>query len=358
MGGYATHHALLLKWFSQLLLKRCGGKIQDGAPYQWASRGKQAPELLVILRRVVRMAKEWGTPTWVIKLDVRKAFDSVWQESMGDLVARRVGGLRAGGGGTPGGEPWEARAWLALLEARELNVAVADEVVTVPQTNGVRQGSPDSPVLFSRIVADDLQGALRDAQPLLGDNRGPPPPHSGGAFMDDTYLWGYSKEHLQYALSSLERPTTPPRAQAEQRQPQQTTQRGHCRQQRHKAQYTRQTRSRQKQAPTRTPQHNNSGSCIAVVVLRRPGWCLLLSAAGLACVLSFVPLLAAVAPLRCGCAVAGAPPWSAAAAVVVQLVLVVVSWAWASEPTLGSARKPAKVVLAGASASCSQFALS
>ena len=98
-----TLSSSVLKWFSQLLLKRCGGKIQDEAPYQWASRGKQAPELLVILRRVVRMAKEWGTPTWVIKLDVRKAFDSVWQESMGDLVARRVGGLRAGGGGNPRG---------------------------------------------------------------------------------------------------------------------------------------------------------------------------------------------------------------------------------------------------------------
>ncbi|CAE7300179.1 unnamed protein product, partial [Symbiodinium necroappetens] len=157
MGGYATHHTFLVG--AQVVLtaspQTMWGKIQDGAPYQWASRGKQAPELLVILRRVVRMAKEWGTPTWVIKLDVRKAFDSVWQESMGDLVAR--------------------------------------------------QGSPDSPVLFSRIIADDLQRALRDAQPLLGDNRGPPPPHSGGAFMDDTYLWGYSKEHLQYALSSLER---------------------------------------------------------------------------------------------------------------------------------------------------------
>ena len=200
-----TLSSSVLKWFSQLLLKRCGGKIQDGAPYQWACRGKQAPELLVILRRVVRMAKEWGTPTWIIKLDVSKAFDSVWQESMGELVGRRVGGLRAGGGGTPGGEPWEARAWLALLEARELNIAVADEVVSVPQSNGVRQGSPDSPVLFSRIIADDLQEALRDAQPLLGENRGPPPPHSGGAFMDDTYLWGYSKEHLQYALASLER---------------------------------------------------------------------------------------------------------------------------------------------------------
>ncbi|CAE7500648.1 pol, partial [Symbiodinium sp. KB8] len=67
-----TLSSAILKWFSQLLLKRCGGKIQDGAPYQWASRGKQAPELLVILRCVVRMAKDWGTPTWIIKLDVRK----------------------------------------------------------------------------------------------------------------------------------------------------------------------------------------------------------------------------------------------------------------------------------------------
>ena len=95
-----TLSSSILKWFSQLLLKRCGGKIQDGAPYQWACRGKQAPELLVILRRVIRMAKDWGTPTWIIKLDVRKAFDSVWQETMGDMVAGRVGGLRAGGGGT------------------------------------------------------------------------------------------------------------------------------------------------------------------------------------------------------------------------------------------------------------------
>ncbi|CAE7330292.1 hus1 [Symbiodinium necroappetens] len=126
-----TLSSAILKWFSQLLLKRCGGKIQDGAPYQWASRGKQAPELLVILRRVVRMAKDWGTPTWIIKLDVRKAFDSVWQETMGDMVARRVGGLRPGGGGTRGGEPWQARAWLSLLEARELNVAIGDEVVSV-----------------------------------------------------------------------------------------------------------------------------------------------------------------------------------------------------------------------------------
>ena len=40
--------------------------------------------------------RQWGVPTWLVKLDVRKAFDSVWQESMGDMVAQRVGGLKRG----------------------------------------------------------------------------------------------------------------------------------------------------------------------------------------------------------------------------------------------------------------------
>ena len=45
-------------------------------------------------------------------MDIRK-------ESMGGLVATRVGKLRRGGA-APGGRPWEARAWLGLLKAREL----------------------------------------------------------------------------------------------------------------------------------------------------------------------------------------------------------------------------------------------
>ena len=97
-----TLSSAVLKWFSQLLLLRGGRHIERDAPYQWAATGKQAPELLVVLRRVVRHAKEWGVPTWLIKLDIRKAFDSVWQESTGDMVAAKVGGLRPGGGGPEG----------------------------------------------------------------------------------------------------------------------------------------------------------------------------------------------------------------------------------------------------------------
>ena len=72
---------------------------------------------------------------------MRKAFDSVWQESMEDMVAAsgRAANRRRGTGNV-GGMPWEARAWLGLLEAREVSVAMGDQLV---------QGSPDSPVLTS-----------------------------------------------------------------------------------------------------------------------------------------------------------------------------------------------------------------
>ena len=87
----------------------------------------------MVLRRVVRHAKEWGVPTWIIKLHVRKAFDSVWQESMGDMVAQRIGGLRPGGGGSAGGgcHDWEARAWLGLLD-----VAVGTRSPPYPKQTG------------------------------------------------------------------------------------------------------------------------------------------------------------------------------------------------------------------------------
>ena len=123
-----TLSSAILKWFAQLLLVRGGHQLQEGDIYQWARRGRQGTELLVILRRVRRMARDWGVPVWVVKLDIRKAFDSVWQESMGDLVARRVGRLLQGWGTGAGGR--EARAWLGLLEARELLISMG------PHTGG------------------------------------------------------------------------------------------------------------------------------------------------------------------------------------------------------------------------------
>ena len=49
------------------------------------------------------MAHEWSEPLYIVKIDIAKAFDTVLQEGLGELIHRRVG--REGGSpyGRPGG---------------------------------------------------------------------------------------------------------------------------------------------------------------------------------------------------------------------------------------------------------------
>ena len=182
-----------LKWLSQLLLGRCSHHFEPLTKFQWAWRGKQAEELIMVLRKVVRTGVEWKLPTWIAKLDVRKAFDSVHQQNMGAMVAHWVGDR--------GGQPWEARTWMALLEAETVQVAIGGEIVIVLQTTGVRQGAPDSPVLFAALMGRALQQARL---PATRQGAGPPCPHNEGAFMDDTYVWDHDAENFQKRLTSVE----------------------------------------------------------------------------------------------------------------------------------------------------------
>ena len=100
-------------WTSQLLLLRGTRFLQDCCQHQWASRNKQGVELILALRKMARVAHEWRAPFYIVKIDIAKAFDSVAQEKLGDLVMRKVA--------HQGNMPWEARLWLRLLEARVLN---------------------------------------------------------------------------------------------------------------------------------------------------------------------------------------------------------------------------------------------
>ena len=124
------------------------------------------------------------------------------QEKLGELVVRKIA--------RKGGLPWEARLWLSLLEARELCFHVQNSQVSIDQTNGVRQGSPDSPVLFAAQIGEALDATLHAVNggqpPHVGRHKAlEPPPHSGAAFMDDTYIWGESPEYVQKVLTELEK---------------------------------------------------------------------------------------------------------------------------------------------------------
>ena len=187
-----TLSSTLLKWAAQLLLLR-GGSYLTRNPCQFAAPHRQSTELIYVLRRVVRMSKDWGETTFIVKLDIQKAFDSVSQPAMADIVYRKIA--------VEAQLPWEANLWIDIIQARELHIAVGDAITIVAQSNGVRQGSPDSPVLFADLVGEVLEDTLQEAGP---PPQTPPSPMQGAGFMDDTYLWSNSQAHPQRLLTILD----------------------------------------------------------------------------------------------------------------------------------------------------------
>ena len=121
-----------LKVLAQLLLEGARGDLVDPTGMQWSERGKQTGEVIFALRRISRMALDWGKPAYVLKLDIRKAFDSVVQARLGELIFQRVA--------VQGGKPWEARLWLQLVQCEELLVQTDGGNLSIQQTNGVRLG--------------------------------------------------------------------------------------------------------------------------------------------------------------------------------------------------------------------------
>ena len=209
-----------LKWQSQLLLTRTTKHILQGATWQYAQPEKQPAELILSIRKAVRTCREWGLPLHLVKVDVAKAFDTVLQTQLAALVESQVG--------QRGGRPWEARLWIDLLTNDEIRVHFDGDTHEVQQTNGVRQGAPDSPVIFAAMIGQILNEVLgsppRSANPTpptpqtFGDRTGsthsrtqqdrapdcgPPMPSNGGGFQDDIYLWSHDKGFLQAKLQTM-----------------------------------------------------------------------------------------------------------------------------------------------------------
>ena len=212
----------LLKWQSQLILGRAGEHILSGAVWQYAQPGMQPAELILSIRRAIRTCREWRLPLHLIKIDVSKAFDTVSQIQLAALVEQKVG--------NHGGKPWEARLWIDMLVNSSINVQLENETQKVEQSNGVRQGAPDSPVIFAAIVGQILNEVLgpparspnpTPPQPMVitrteasegtrpkedrAPDGGSPMPTNGGGFQDDIYLWSHDKSFLQTKLGILVR---------------------------------------------------------------------------------------------------------------------------------------------------------
>ena len=189
-----TLSSVLLRTFSQLIINRVSHHVQEPSRLQWSRRHRQGAELVWVLRKVCRTSHDWGIPMYLAKLDIRKAFDSVYQEALAGEIARDVG--------EAGDQPWEAKAWVSLLKANRIRIFFRGDTFEITQSNGVRQGSPDSPIAFGRIVARTLDLSLQEAQ-AERPTQGEPPPVHGESYMDDTYIWSTSRAHMQSMLCRL-----------------------------------------------------------------------------------------------------------------------------------------------------------
>ena len=83
-----------LKILAQLLLGRGREDLTDPLGMQWLEQGKQTGEVIFALRRISRMALDWGRPVYVLKLDMREAFDGVVQARLRELVVSTRGSTR------------------------------------------------------------------------------------------------------------------------------------------------------------------------------------------------------------------------------------------------------------------------
>ena len=76
---------------AQLLLHRCYDQLMRDPPiHQYARTGRQGSKLMAALRRMTRMARDWGFKLWILRVDIRKAFDAIKQTSVAAMIASKL----------------------------------------------------------------------------------------------------------------------------------------------------------------------------------------------------------------------------------------------------------------------------
>ena len=185
----ASHVA---KTFSRLLMERTGSCFLPQGQKQFACKRRQPAEMAWLAVHMCHLSREWQANCYILKLDLRRAFDSVCRIKL----ARKIIAW------TEGRHAFEVRCLIRLLASSEVMLTMPWEDVLLHANTGVKQGSTESPILFSRLIDDilceiqDIEGADRgEVLPGLGND--------GCAFMDDVITWKRDVDSLQGFIDLL-----------------------------------------------------------------------------------------------------------------------------------------------------------
>ncbi|CAE8643178.1 unnamed protein product [Polarella glacialis] len=145
--------SVLLKALMRVALNRIRGFLEQGVTQQFANiKGRQGLEMISTVRLLVEKSAEWRLPLVIVKMDIKRAFDSVLHSTVLHMCEdKRV--------------PLVWRAFLAsTFNNMIMNVSLAGASARVPMSKGVRQGSPESALIFGAVLDFLLAPVIRKWQ--------------------------------------------------------------------------------------------------------------------------------------------------------------------------------------------------
>ena len=183
------------KVYGTMLLQRTKAAIRPIGPEQCSHSGRQTADYVFASIRSFQLDTEWRWGLHWVKLDIKKAFDSLNRAKALEYLRQAL----------PEHMHLEYESWRQLLAPGKATIRTPWGEGHINQTRGIRQGAVESPWLFS--VAMEL--ALRDAQAAKDwpKRLGPAPDLrlSELLFMDDSIIWAGDQASLLAKYHILKR---------------------------------------------------------------------------------------------------------------------------------------------------------
>ena len=174
------------KVFGTMLLMRTRRYIRPAGASQCAHNGRQTADYLYAAIKSFSLDTEWHLGLSWCRIDIQKAFDTLARDKTLQLLRDNL----------PPEMFLEYRCWERLFYEGTalLKTPWGDE--EIPQGRGIRQGSVESPFLFSIAIEMALKTATEHAEWPSTIPSIPDLPLAELLYMDDTLLWAASRDDM------------------------------------------------------------------------------------------------------------------------------------------------------------------
>ena len=174
------------KVYCRIVLERTKTHITLQRPWQCAGARRQTSDFLHTLHKLFEEEREWSKGLCVLKVDFRRAFDTVNRDRLLGRLFHLMGDCE------------EYRTCNLLMTGTTFTMRSPWGQSTFASCSGIRQGSIESPAFFGVLMEWILEDITNDQKWNKFVSTYPDLQLTQAAFMDDLLLWdGHSKEIQQ-----------------------------------------------------------------------------------------------------------------------------------------------------------------